>query len=48
MFFSLIEIENAVETLHKLQKDEDLTQDYEELKRKILENAARAQKSATQ
>ena len=42
------EIENAVETLHKLQKDEDLTQDYEEWKRKILENAARAQKSATQ
>nr|XP_020765875.1 origin recognition complex subunit 6 [Odocoileus virginianus texanus] len=42
------EIENAVETLHKPQKDEDLTQDYEEWKRKILENAARAQKSATQ
>ncbi|KAM9756788.1 origin recognition complex subunit 6 isoform 3-T3 [Dama dama] len=41
-------IENAVETLHKPQKDEDLTQDYEEWKRKILENAARAQKSATQ
>ncbi|OWK16277.1 ORC6 [Cervus elaphus hippelaphus] len=41
-------IENAVETLHKPQKDEDLTQDYEEWKRKILENASRAQKSATQ
>lgn len=42
------EIENVVETLHKPQKDEDLTQDYEEWKRNILENAARAQKAATQ
>ncbi|EDL11006.1 origin recognition complex, subunit 6-like (S. cerevisiae), isoform CRA_a [Mus musculus] len=33
----------VIETLHKLPKDEDLTQDYEEWKRKILENAAKAQ-----
>ncbi|XP_031196506.1 origin recognition complex subunit 6 isoform X2 [Mastomys coucha] len=32
-----------IETPHKLPKDEDLTQDYEEWKRKILENAAKAQ-----
>ncbi|XP_055268836.1 origin recognition complex subunit 6 isoform X2 [Moschus berezovskii] len=42
------EVENVVETLHKPQNDEDLTQDYEEWKRKILENAARAQKASTQ
>lgn len=41
-------MENVVETLHKPQKGEDLTQDYEEWKRNILENAARAQKAATQ
>ncbi|XP_076771663.1 origin recognition complex subunit 6 isoform X2 [Arvicanthis niloticus] len=35
--------EIEVETPHKLPKDEDLTQDYEEWKRKILENAAKAQ-----
>ena len=46
--FSLVEMENVVETLHKPQKGEDLTQDYEEWKRNILENAARAQKAATQ
>ncbi|XP_006887883.1 PREDICTED: origin recognition complex subunit 6 [Elephantulus edwardii] len=33
---------------HTLQKDEDLTQDYEEWKRKILENAAKAQKAVAQ
>ncbi|XP_028611367.1 origin recognition complex subunit 6 isoform X2 [Grammomys surdaster] len=33
----------VIETPHKLPKDEDLTQDYEEWKRKILENAAKAQ-----
>ncbi|XP_058383720.1 origin recognition complex subunit 6 [Diceros bicornis minor] len=39
------EIEKVVEIPHKPQKDEDLTQDYEEWKRKILENAAKAQKA---
>nr|XP_060506827.1 origin recognition complex subunit 6 [Panthera onca] len=38
------ETEKVVDRPHKLQKDEDLTQDYEEWKRKILENAAKAQK----
>ncbi|GAB1293427.1 Origin recognition complex subunit 6 [Apodemus speciosus] len=33
----------VIETSHKLPKDEDLTQDYEEWKKKILENAAKAQ-----
>ncbi|XP_023382458.1 origin recognition complex subunit 6-like [Pteropus vampyrus] len=37
------EREKVVEIPHKPQKDEDLTQDYEEWKRKILENAAKAQ-----
>lgn len=37
--------EKIVETSHKPQKDEDVTQDYEEWKRKILENAAIAQKA---
>lgn len=40
--------ENVVESSHKLQKDEDLTQDYEEWKRKILENAAKAQKATAE
>ncbi|XP_014723476.3 origin recognition complex subunit 6 [Equus asinus] len=39
------ETEKVVEIPHKPQKDEDLTQDYEEWKRKILENAARARKA---
>ncbi|XP_037672403.1 origin recognition complex subunit 6 isoform X2 [Choloepus didactylus] len=42
------EIEKVVEIPHKLQKDEDLTQDYEEWKRKILENAAKAQKATAE
>lgn len=33
----------VIETSHKRPKDADLTQDYEEWKRKILENAAKAQ-----
>ncbi|XP_039736718.1 origin recognition complex subunit 6 [Pteropus medius] len=37
------EREKVVEIPHKPRKDEDLTQDYEEWKRKILENAAKAQ-----
>ncbi|ELK15348.1 origin recognition complex subunit 6 [Pteropus alecto] len=37
------EREKVVEIPHKPQKDEDQTQDYEEWKRKILENAAKAQ-----
>ncbi|XP_052583648.1 origin recognition complex subunit 6 [Peromyscus californicus insignis] len=37
------EIEEVIETPHKALKDEGLTQDYEEWKRKILENAAKAQ-----
>lgn len=37
-----------VESSHKLPKDEDLTQDYEEWKRRILENAAKAQKATTE
>ncbi|XP_015344263.1 origin recognition complex subunit 6 [Marmota marmota marmota] len=39
------EIEKVVEIPHTSQKDEDLTQDYEEWKRKILENAVKAQKT---
>ncbi|XP_058136058.1 origin recognition complex subunit 6 [Dasypus novemcinctus] len=39
------EIEKVAKIPHKLQKDEDLSQDYEEWKRKILENAAKAQKA---
>ncbi|KAG8510064.1 Origin recognition complex subunit 6 [Galemys pyrenaicus] len=39
------EIEKVVEISHKPQKDDDVTQDYEEWKRKILENAARTQKT---
>ncbi|XP_061029275.1 origin recognition complex subunit 6 [Eubalaena glacialis] len=42
------EIENVVEIPHTPQKDEDLTQDYEQWKRKILENAAKAQKATTE
>ncbi|KAL2762502.1 origin recognition complex subunit 6 [Daubentonia madagascariensis] len=42
------EIEQVVEIPPKLQKDEDLTQDYEEWKRKILENAANAQKATAE
>ncbi|XP_025275801.3 origin recognition complex subunit 6 isoform X2 [Canis lupus dingo] len=42
------ETEKIVESLCKLQKDEDLTQDYEEWKRKILENAAKAQKATAE
>ncbi|XP_057567907.1 origin recognition complex subunit 6 [Hippopotamus amphibius kiboko] len=45
---SVKEIENVVEIPHKPQKDEDLTQDYEEWKRKILENAAKAQQATTE
>ncbi|XP_060144328.1 origin recognition complex subunit 6 isoform X2 [Globicephala melas] len=45
---SATEIENVVEIPHKPQKDEDLTQDYEQWKRKILENAAKAQKATTE
>ncbi|XP_051024654.1 origin recognition complex subunit 6 [Acomys russatus] len=37
------ETEEVIETPHKPPKDEDLNQDYEEWKRKILENAAKAQ-----
>ncbi|XP_045149718.1 origin recognition complex subunit 6 isoform X3 [Echinops telfairi] len=37
------EIEKIVEIPHKLRKDNDLIQDYEEWKKKILENAAKAQ-----
>ncbi|KAM6223726.1 origin recognition complex subunit 6 [Rhynchocyon petersi] len=40
------EIEKTLENPYKLQEDEDKTQDYEEWKRKILENAAKAQKAA--
>uniref|UniRef100_A0A8C5LDZ4 Origin recognition complex subunit 6 n=1 Tax=Jaculus jaculus TaxID=51337 RepID=A0A8C5LDZ4_JACJA len=36
------EVLNGVEIQHKPQSDEDLTQDYEEWKRKILENATAA------
>ncbi|XP_038413910.1 origin recognition complex subunit 6 isoform X1 [Canis lupus baileyi] len=42
------ETEKIVESPCKLQKDEDLTQDYEEWKRKILENAAKAQKATAE
>uniref|UniRef100_A0A8C9ATM3 Origin recognition complex subunit 6 n=1 Tax=Prolemur simus TaxID=1328070 RepID=A0A8C9ATM3_PROSS len=42
------ETEKVIEIPHKLQKDEDLTQDYEEWKRKILENAANAQKATAE
>ncbi|EGW02014.1 origin recognition complex subunit 6 [Cricetulus griseus] len=37
------ELKEVIETPHKPRKDEGLTQDYEEWKRKILENAAKAQ-----
>lgn len=40
---SLTELKEVIETPHKPRKDEGLTQDYEEWKRKILENAAKAQ-----
>lgn len=40
--------QNVVEIPHKTQKDEDQTQDYEEWKRKILENAAKARKTTTE
>ncbi|XP_048211646.1 origin recognition complex subunit 6 isoform X2 [Perognathus longimembris pacificus] len=42
------EIEKVEEIQHKLQIDEDLTPDYEEWKRKILENAAKAQKTTAE
>ncbi|XP_006191408.1 origin recognition complex subunit 6 isoform X1 [Camelus ferus] len=42
------EIEAVVETPHKPQNDDDLTQDYEEWKRRILENAAKAQKATSE
>ncbi|XP_030652778.1 origin recognition complex subunit 6-like isoform X2 [Nomascus leucogenys] len=41
-------MEKVEEMPHKPQKDEDLTQDYEEWKRKILENAASAQKATAE
>lgn len=44
----LLEKEKVVEIPNKPQSDEDLTLDYEEWKRKILENAARAQKAGTE
>ena len=40
--------ENVVEIPYKPQKDEDLTQDYEQWKRRILENAAKAPKATTE
>ncbi|XP_008053208.1 origin recognition complex subunit 6 [Carlito syrichta] len=40
-----MEIEKGVEIPHKPQEDEDVTQDYEEWKRQILENAVNAQKT---
>lgn len=42
------EMKKVEEMPHKPQKDEDLTQDYEEWKRKILENAANAQKATAE
>lgn len=42
------EVEKAVEVPQKPQEDEDLMQDYEEWKRKILENAAKAQQATTE
>ncbi|XP_004601031.2 origin recognition complex subunit 6 [Sorex araneus] len=43
------EIEKEVDhLLPKPQKDEDVTQDYEEWKRKILENAAKAKKATVE
>lgn len=42
------EIKKVEETPHKSQKDNDMTQDYEEWKRKILENAASAQKTTAE
>ncbi|XP_006872637.1 PREDICTED: origin recognition complex subunit 6 [Chrysochloris asiatica] len=42
------EIQKIIEVPCKLQKDEDLTQDYEEWKRKILENAAKTQEATTE
>ncbi|XP_037372232.1 origin recognition complex subunit 6 isoform X2 [Talpa occidentalis] len=41
-------IEKIVEASHKPQKDDNVTQDYEEWKRKILENAAKAQKTTAE
>ncbi|PNI27587.1 ORC6 isoform 6 [Pan troglodytes] len=41
-------MEKVEEMPHKPQKYEDLTQDYEEWKRKILENAASAQKATAE
>ncbi|EHB16147.1 Origin recognition complex subunit 6 [Heterocephalus glaber] len=42
------EIKKVEEIPHKPQKDKDVTQDYEEWKRKILENAASAQKTTAE
>ncbi|XP_005393032.1 PREDICTED: origin recognition complex subunit 6 isoform X2 [Chinchilla lanigera] len=42
------EIKKVEEIPHKRQKDEDVTQDYEEWKRKILENATSAQKTTAE
>ncbi|XP_072823396.1 origin recognition complex subunit 6 isoform X2 [Vicugna pacos] len=42
------EIEAVVEIPHKPQNDDDLTQDYEEWKRRILENAVKAQKATSE
>ncbi|CAH6814885.1 origin recognition complex subunit 6 isoform X1 [Phodopus roborovskii] len=42
------ELEEVIETPHKPPKDEGLSQDYEEWKRKILENAANAQTATTE
>lgn len=39
------ETETAIEMPHEPQRDENVTQDYEEWKQKILENAAKAQKA---
>uniref|UniRef100_A0A2K5BWF9 Origin recognition complex subunit 6 n=1 Tax=Aotus nancymaae TaxID=37293 RepID=A0A2K5BWF9_AOTNA len=46
--YSVVEECKVEEMPHKPQKDEDLTQDYEEWKRKILENAANAQKATAE
>ncbi|KAM6161345.1 origin recognition complex subunit 6 [Erethizon dorsatum] len=42
------EIKKVEEIPHKPQKDADVTQDYEEWKRKILENATSAQKTTAE
>lgn len=44
----LTEREKVVEIPHEPQKDEDLAQEYEEWKRRILENAAKAQVATAQ